>query len=56
MKLVPTTSIKNINPGECSDPDVTDDANNASLTEMALTLADGADQNTAVDPWVVTIP
>ncbi len=56
VRLVPTTSVKNINPGECSDPDVTDDSNNASLAEMALTLADGADQNTAVDPWVVTIP
>ena len=56
VRLVPTTSVKNVNPGECSDPDVTDDSNNASLAEMALTLADGADQNTAVDPWVVTIP
>lgn len=56
VRLVPTTSVKNINPGECSDPDVTDDSNNASLAEVALTLADGPDQNTAVDPWIVTIP
>ncbi|MGZ4677536.1 MAG: neocarzinostatin apoprotein domain-containing protein [Acidimicrobiia bacterium] len=56
VRLWPTTSTKNLNPDECTDSDVTDDALDASLSEMALTLADGADQNTTVDPLTVTIP
>ncbi len=56
LRIWPTTSVKNLNPLECSDADVTDDTANASLTEMAFTLADGSDGNTTVDPWIVTIP
>jgi hypothetical protein len=56
VRMTPTTSTKNLNPGECTDSDVTDDANNASLTEVAFTLADGGDQDNLVDPLQVTLP
>ncbi len=56
LRIWPTTSVKNLNPLECSDADVTDDTADATLTELAYTLADGSDGNTTVDPWVITIP
>ena len=56
IRMAPTSFVKNINPGECTDSDVTDDANDASITEMAVTLADGSDQDTTVDPLKVVIP
>ena len=56
LRVWPTTNVKNLNPLECSDADVTQTTNSASLTEMAFTQADGSDGNTTVDPWTVTIP
>lgn len=56
VRLQPTTSTKNLNPLECTDADVTDDSNNASIAEVAITPADGSDQDIAVDPLTVSIP
>ncbi len=56
VRMWPTSSTKNLNPDECTDADVTDDGNDASLTEMAVTLTDGSDQNTTADPLKVSIP
>ncbi len=56
LRVWPTSNVKNINPLECSDADVTDDVNDATLTELAYTQADGSDGDTIVDPWTVTIP
>lgn len=55
VKIAPTTHVKNLNPNECSDADVTDDSLNATIAEVAVTLADGADQNSTVDPITVTV-
>jgi len=57
IRLWPTADVKkNLNAGECTDADVTDDALNASIGQVAITLADGSDQDTSADPWVVSIP
>jgi hypothetical protein len=57
VRLWPTSDVKkNLNPADCTDPDVTATGNHASIGQVAITLADGSDQDTTVDPWTVSLP
>ncbi len=56
LNFFPTNSVKNLDPLECVDANVSDDALEASLAELTITQADGSDGDAFVDNWVISIP